>query len=155
MNQHFQNGRLKALAEIEAKLEAKYNQEVKGSEHFTNSNRHAAPPQRSSRVRLGFGNTEHEHRREQQALENAVKAGRIQNRTTLPSGGQSVARASDGLFIPTPADIRAAMNRNRDARAELHRVTIENQAAAKRRLGLGNSKSALIERLANLLEGDE
>lgn len=153
-SQAFENGRRRALQQIEEKLAAAREDDsspVKQS--FTNHLR--AAPARSSRERLGFGNTEDEHRREQQALENAVKTGRIQNRTTLPSGGQSVPRASDAFpgMIPTPQDIRRAMERNRDARAELHRVTIENQAAAKRRLGLGDSRrDRLTEKLAALLD---
>ena len=152
-SQAFENGRRRALQQIEEKLAAARGDDsslVKQS--FTNQR--LAAPARSSRERLGFGNVEAERGREQQALENAVRAGRIQNRTNLPSGGQPVARASDSFpgMIPTPADIRTAMERNSQARAELHRVTIENRQAAQRRLGLGNRRSALAERLAKLLE---
>jgi transcriptional regulator with XRE-family HTH domain len=152
----YENGKRKALAEIQARLDAKFgNSESSSSQTITNARfTGSAPPQRSSRARLGFGTSESESAAAHQAFENSLRAGkiRVQTKNKMPSGGQ-VTHAADCFpgLIPTPTDIRDALNRNREARAELHRVTIENRAQARRRLGLGNQKSALMEKLAAAL----
>ena len=46
------------------------------------------------------------------------------------------------------------MENSRKQRAEFHRTVVENQAACRRRLGLGRGKSALVERLTQLLDED-
>lgn len=128
----FENGRAKALREIERRFETKLSGTITSGQPFNNQRT------RSPQERLGFGNKGSEVHREQQAFQNATVA----------------AKASDSFFIPTPADMRRMRERSREASAELHRVSIENRKAAMRRLGFGNKKSALAEQLESLLNED-
>lgn len=125
----FQNGRAKALADVQAKIANRLNgDESPAAQCFTNSNKPRTP-----RERLGFGNRVNEHVREQQSFQNAVNASRIAGQHQM---GNGIARASDGLKIVGPADIRRAMENSKEARAAAHRTVIENRQSAMRRLGL-------------------
>lgn len=112
-SQAFENGRAKALREIDERIAAKLGGT---SQQIQN----AAP--RTAHERLGFGCREDEVVREKTAFANAAKA----------------ASAKRDFFPPGPAEVRAMMARTKEARAELHRTAIENKAAARKRLGLGN-----------------
>jgi len=149
----YNSGRAKALQEIEARFAAKLNGDESHPLHAAQRIANSKPRTPHEKLGLGFGNREQEHARVQLALENATKAGRILNRYTPPSGGQPVARTSDGLFIPTPRDIADAMERNKEARAELQKITVQNRQAQLRRLGFNNvRREHLLEKLAAALE---
>ena len=122
--QAFENGRKKALREIESKLAAARGEELSSTRHedeYIANQRFANAAPRTPQERLGFGNREEEVGRERQAFANAAKA----------------SQSRGGFFIPTPQEVRAMMARSKTARAEAHRTVIENQAAARKRLGLG------------------
>ena len=104
MNEHFQNGRIKALAEIEAKIEAKLNKEGRSGEQLTNSRFTGSAPARSSRERLGltdYGNQDHERANERGLSKTPSR--RAEPRTSAPPLGSATRRGSLRHSTPSPA----------------------------------------------------
>lgn len=148
----FEAGRRRALEAIENKLAQARGEETNSTSQTITNQRFQAPVQRTARERIGFGSIEEGRQREVRAFTNALSASKVKCTTRLPGGTPDFASARDHFDIPSPADQRRAFENSRAASAELTRIHQENQAAARRRLGFGNKKSALVERLSQLLD---
>lgn len=156
----FMNGRRRALAAIDAKLNEKYGADQEKHPiggKFVNSN---PTKQRSSRERLGLSSNglndgTAERHREASAFQNSLaKVRAVPKRSQINpfTNYSGTARASDGLKIIGPAEVRQMLKNSQAERAELFAASKASEAEARRRLGLTNGKRDFAEKLADLLD---
>jgi len=156
-SQAFQNGRRQALQWIENKIEERLNRENGTGEQI--SNQRFTAQAKTSRERLGFASADEGHKAEQQAFENTLSAvKKIQNHRAPrqvgnPQGSPTALDCFPG-FIPGPERVKQMLANSKQQRAEFHQVAVDNQAAARRRLGLSRPKKDLADKLAALLDED-
>lgn len=141
MSNHFENGRAKALAEIEAKFASKLSGNESTPQQVANSRSRfssSAPKPAPLNIR--------------QALQNSLNASRTKGRQMVRNG---IARATDGMNIVTQDCIRTALENSKPHREAVQKLTVQNRAVSLRRLGFPDKKAQLQEKIAALLDSVE